>query len=128
MKADVHKALNVIATVLVIAASVAVLWTIFVAHPIEPSGRDDISGTDVIEDLSNRRIRIGLDKAADVRRNSSRTVMIEFSDFQCPFCGKYARESFPLITREYVDSGRIMYAFFDFPLKTIHVDAERAAV
>jgi protein-disulfide isomerase len=54
-------------------------------------------------------------------------VVVEFSDYQCPFCGRYARETYRLLQREFVESGKVAYAFMDFPLERIHASAFRAA-
>src|SRR5262245_41895989 len=34
-------------------------------------------------------------------------VLLEFSDFECPYCGQFARTSLPTIIKEYVDTGRV---------------------
>ena len=53
-------------------------------------------------------------------------VMEEFSDYQCPFCGTYARETAPLLEEEYVASGKVRMVFKDFPLPS-HPNAPKAA-
>jgi protein-disulfide isomerase len=55
----------------------------------------------------------------------AKVTMVEFVDFQCPFCGRYARDTLPRIQRAY--GTRIRYVSRDFPL-TIHVHAQGAAV
>lgn len=57
----------------------------------------------------------------------ARVVVIEFSDYQCPYCAKYARESFPQVMAEFVDTSKIRYAFRNFPLQSIHPLAFGAA-
>ena len=42
--------------------------------------------------------------------------IIEFSDFQCPFCRKFWEESFAEIKKDYIDTGKVMMVFRDFPL------------
>ena len=54
-------------------------------------------------------------------------AIVEFSDFQCPFCLRYFKTTAPEITRKYVDSGKVRYVFVDFPLD-FHENAEQAAV
>ena len=54
-------------------------------------------------------------------------TLIEFSDYQCPDCGRHARETFPQIRRDYVDTGRLKYVFRHFPIEAIHPDAFKAA-
>ena len=58
---------------------------------------------------------------------SVRLALIEFSDFQCPYCGRYARETFEKIKLQLVDAGKLTYSFVHFPLESIHGDAVRAA-
>lgn len=59
--------------------------------------------------------------------SSARLVIIEFSDFQCPFCGRHDRETFPNILRELVDVGEVQYSFRHLPLGNIHPQAFGAA-
>ncbi len=54
-------------------------------------------------------------------------TLIEYSDFQCPYCGRYARETFPQIAEAYVQTGKVRYVFRNFPLSSIHPQAEKAA-
>jgi protein-disulfide isomerase len=43
-------------------------------------------------------------------------VMIEWSDFQCPFCASFARETMPDLVDEYVEAGVLRFEWRDFPL------------
>jgi protein-disulfide isomerase len=43
-------------------------------------------------------------------------VFEEFSSYQCGFCGKYFRETFPQVIANYVETGQVLYVFRDFPL------------
>jgi protein-disulfide isomerase len=52
--------------------------------------------------------------------------IVLFSDFECPFCGKFARETLPELKTQYLDTGRAFLAFRHLPL-AIHTNAERAA-
>jgi protein-disulfide isomerase len=56
----------------------------------------------------------------------SQLILVEFSDFQCPFCEKFFRTTLPQIKREYIDSGELSYVFKDFPL-AFHKEAKKAA-
>lgn len=42
-------------------------------------------------------------------------VMINYSEFQCPFCGRFARETEPTLVEEYVESGDLRIEWRDFP-------------
>jgi len=60
-------------------------------------------------------------EGAQVRGPSqARVVFMEYSDFQCPFCASYAATTYPQIRRDYVETGRMRYAFVNFPIETLH--------
>jgi protein-disulfide isomerase len=59
--------------------------------------------------------------------DSARVAMIEYSDFECPFCGEYARQLYPRILESYVKTGKVRYYFRDLPLP-IHPNAMRSAL
>lgn len=46
---------------------------------------------------------------------SAPVVMVAYSDFQCPFCGKFARDTEPALIREFVDTGVLRIEWRDFP-------------
>jgi len=58
---------------------------------------------------------------------TAKVVVVEFSDFQCPYCGKFARETFETIQERYIAPGTIRYVFRHFPLDEAHPKAFRAA-
>ena len=53
-------------------------------------------------------------------------TVYEISDFQCPYCGEFARQTLPDIEREYVVTGKVKLIFVNMPLP-IHPNAEPAA-
>jgi protein-disulfide isomerase len=57
----------------------------------------------------------------------ARVVVVEFSDFQCPYCGHFFREAMPQIDRDYIKTGKIKYAFAHVPLEQTHPSAFKAA-
>jgi protein-disulfide isomerase len=56
---------------------------------------------------------------------NAKITIIEFSDYECPFCRKWHNEVLPQIKEKYGDQVRLVYR--DFPLYTIHPDAQSAA-
>ncbi|MEQ1898439.1 MAG: DsbA family protein [Vicinamibacterales bacterium] len=54
-------------------------------------------------------------------------VLVEFSDYECPFCGRYARDTFPQIDERYVKTGKLRYVFKNFPIEQLHPHALKAA-
>jgi protein-disulfide isomerase len=53
--------------------------------------------------------------------------LVEVSDFQCPFCKQWHDQSFAAIDREYVQTGKVRLAYLNFPLSSIHRNAQAAA-
>jgi len=55
-------------------------------------------------------------------------TIIEFSDFQCPFCKKFHATTLPLLEKNYIDTGKVKFVYRDFPIKSIHPNAASAAL
>ena len=56
-------------------------------------------------------------RAARTKGSATAPVTIfEMSDFQCPWCGRFARETLPILEREYVATGKVKIVFVNFPL------------
>ena len=47
-------------------------------------------------------------------------TLIEFSDYQCPFCKRHATTVMPELVREYVDTGKVRIVMREFPIERIH--------
>jgi len=56
----------------------------------------------------------------------ARVAVIEFSDYQCPFCARYSKDTFARIEDDYLDTGKVKYVFRDLPLP-FHKQAFKAA-
>ena len=55
-------------------------------------------------------------------------VIVEFSDFQCPFCGRFYEQTLPLLERDYIDTGKARLVYRDMPLESIHPQAPAAHI
>ena len=53
-------------------------------------------------------------------------TMVEFSDYQCPFCKRHFSTVFPAIKKDYIDTGKLKYVFRDFPIPSLHPQALKA--
>ena len=60
-------------------------------------------------------------------KSNAKVKIIEFSDFQCPFCKSLFDDSLAQIKKDYVDSGKASFAYRHYPLTTIHANAQKAA-
>lgn len=43
-------------------------------------------------------------------------IIMEFSEFRCPFCRRFAMQTLPLIKEKYIDKGKVKLIFRDLPL------------
>lgn len=43
-------------------------------------------------------------------------VIVKYASLTCPYCGKFHRETFPLLKREYIDTGKVRFILREFPI------------
>lgn len=59
-------------------------------------------------------------------RKDAPVTIVEFTDYQCPFCKRFSETTFPAIKRDYIDTGKLRWVVRDLPLP-MHRDARKAA-
>jgi len=59
-------------------------------------------------------------------RSDAPLTLVEFTDYQCPFCRRFQAETFPLIKKNYIDTGKVRFIVRDLPLE-FHSSARPAA-
>lgn len=57
---------------------------------------------------------------------TAKLTLVEFSDFQCPFCGRHVRDTAGQIEKEYITTGKLRHVFLNLPLD-MHRFAFKAA-
>jgi protein-disulfide isomerase len=87
----------------------------------------EIDGSSVEQDASG--IEVGFTvEGRPYRGNPNAPVVIEeFSDYQCPFCGRFASQTFPSLLANQIADGEAVFVYYDFPLTSIHDYAIPAA-
>jgi protein-disulfide isomerase len=73
-------------------------------------------------------IKISIDNDPIIGNTNAPITIIEFSDFQCPFCARFHVETLPLIMNEYINDGQVKLVFRDFPIQSLHPNALPASV
>ncbi|MGW0394858.1 DsbA family protein [Streptomyces sp. NPDC003042] len=81
-------------------------------------------GTDPLAALKALARRVPGDKLA-VGRADAPVVLIEYSDFKCGYCGKFARDTEPALVEKYVEDGTLRIEWRNFPI--FGADSEAAA-
>lgn len=68
-------------------------------------------------DLSPTKTSVDTTKASPVLGSDSAPVtIIEFGDYQCPYCQKWNQNTKPLLEQEYIDTGKVKLVYVDFPI------------
>lgn len=75
---------------------------------------------------TENRISVNTDNDFALGQSNTPITMIEFSDFQCPYCAQFHMETFAKIKEKYIDTGKVRYIIRDFPLGG-HQHAQKAA-
>jgi protein-disulfide isomerase len=55
-------------------------------------------------------------------------TIVEFADFQCPFCERFFSDTLSQIQHDYIDTGKVKLVYRDFPLQSIHPNAFAASL
>ena len=79
--------------------------------PPEPSGPVDVP----------------VDDAYSIGDPNAPVTIVEYTDYQCPFCLRHFQQTFPLLKTNYIDTGQVRYVIKDMPLTNIHPQAFAAA-
>jgi Thioredoxin len=62
--------------------------------------------------------RASLADAPALGRHDAPVTLVEFSDYQCPFCGRFFSATLSTLKRDYIDTGKLRLVFRDYPLRS----------
>lgn len=111
--------LETLSTVLVIVAASGLVWTLFfkpqptAAGTVPPPPITDVNETIEAKHLTNVE-------------GSGPIAIVEFTDFQCPFCARHQSETAPTLKKQLMESGTARYITMHLPLP-MHPQALEAA-
>lgn len=80
---------------------------------------ESVPPAQVLGDLADDDLTLGNPNAP--------VTMVEFADFQCPFCARMFSDTLPQIKEKYVKTGKVKFVYRDFPISSIHQFAQKAA-
>ncbi len=81
-----------------------------------------------VYDNQPKVVKISIDDDPIRGNQNAPITIIEFSDYQCPFCARFYTQTLPLIMDEYIDQGKVKLVYRDFPIQSSHPNAMPAAV
>ena len=90
----------------------------------EVSNQANLSAGDI--NIPQKPININVPNQLPVEGDTNAKVtVIEFADFQCPFCGEWHKDVYPKLKSEYIDTGKIKFVFW--PIAFLGEESNRAA-
>jgi len=93
---------------------------------LEQGARPHVAAAPATGEQAELSLR-GLDGGAVKGDAEAPLVLVEYTDYQCPFCGRHFANTVPSLASEYVDTGKLRYVLRDLPLESIHPQAFKAA-
>ncbi len=64
-------------------------------------------------------VDVSVDDDPVLGKKNAPVTLIEFSDYECPFCKRHFTEVYPQLKKSYIDTGKLKLVYRDFPL-TFH--------
>lgn len=74
-----------------------------------------------------KSVTVSIGESPSQGSDAATVAIIEFSDYECPFCSKFHSEAYEDIKKDFVDTGKILFVHKDLPLP-FHKNAEPAAL
>ena len=94
----------------ILLAAVIISTTLIWSKTIPPQGKAQIGG-------DNEALVINTDDDPSLGSEDTKVTVVEFSDYQCPFCRIFWKEVFPELKEKYIDTGKVRFVYRDFPLE-----------
>ena len=122
---------------LAVIVIIQVLLLIFIAVKMSALSAVNIESNDVAdvptpsaEPSNNKAPTVNMDALIDddsVKGDKNAPItIVEFSDYECPFCERFYSETFAQINEKYIKTGKVKFVYRDFPLN-FHQNAQKAA-
>jgi len=86
--------------------------------PNQPGGSGAVGEQAIAPDLGD---------APFLGNKRAKVTIVEYSDYECPFCARFYSETLGKIKSEYVDTGKVKFVYKDYPITSIHAQAQKAA-
>ena len=72
-------------------------------------------------------VDIPADSFRSIGEADATVVVTEFSDYQCPACASVEQQVIPALIEQYVETGKVRFVYREFPLTSIHPNAQKAS-
>lgn len=93
---------------------------------VKPVSKDQLQGFRNHYDKNYKTMTVSLEGLPSLGSHSAPVAIVEFTDYQCPYCRKHVFGALPQINAVYIEKGKVRYMIRDFPLD-FHKRAPKAA-
>jgi protein-disulfide isomerase len=117
--------LDVVASVAIVLLAVLAVGSVFKKPGVAaaPQSNRGLAKTEAVVPSTP----VSIQGAATLGNANAHLAIVEYSDFQCPFCAAFAKDTFPKLRATYIDKGKLLFVFKHMPLSSIHKSALGAA-
>jgi len=128
MSKDLHRrfsprtVIDGVTTFVLISASIVVMWRVL--SPGNPPRPQPVIPAPSIPTPPEP---LSLEGAELLGSPHAKVAIIEFSDFECPFCATFSQKTLPALMADYIDANKVRLAFRHLPMAAIHPRARPAA-
>ena len=112
-----------VATAILVIALIVILFTGGFSKETKVTG-NIIGGEIQVPEI--QRVKIDVEGDNILGDPEAPVTIVEFSDYECPFCGRHFGSTYGQIKEKYVDTGKVNIIFKDFPL-SFHQNAQKAS-
>lgn len=112
---------NYLVPLAIIAAGLIIAGAVFYG-----GGKSDSGKTPSLGDDNAEIINVSADDDPFKGSPDAPVTIIEFSDYECPFCGSFFRNTLPELEEKYINTGKVKFIYRDFPISS-HKNAQVAA-
>ena len=113
-------ALDVTSTIVLTVAAGALAWNLLKSPDATQASS---APRPQVESVSGLRIETA---QATNRMGQSPVAIVEFSDYECPFCAQHTRETYPSIQRGLIEPGLVTYVSLAFPYSSQRSEGRRS--
>ena len=126
-RTNIKYIVDLTASVAIVLTCAFVIWLGVESRGTANTSSGSKPSVPAVEDLASERLSISVSSAPLLGKTSTSLVLIEFSDFECPFCGRFAESTFKELKHNFIDNDTISYVYFHSPLARIHPFALKSA-
>ena len=116
-----NKLIIALVVVAILVAGASLYWSYSLSKQVN-LGTAAIGGTDT----NVQKVQLSVGNSPIEGSSNAPATIIEFSDFQCQYCGKFITDSYAQLKSQYIDTGKVKLVFRNFPLP-FHQYAQKAA-